>query len=706
MNASPSNKIASTQHLKFGIARQNIYIIFIEFCSTETSNIISFLRDNQFAPRGKNIDSIDQLLEAFSERSWDLIICQPQKSAFDPYLMARTLAELEKDIPVLQLREQPDKANITEGLLNNIQAVIPRDDYPLLLLFIQREYSYLQSRRSARLLQLQLSDSHKRCKMLMDHSALAIAIIHNQKIIYLNDAFCNLFGFQVHNNLLHKPILNLVASQERSGFSKLLAGFIDSGQNMQPYQVLAKRADNSNFTAHLEIQQVHYQQKDCIEIIVDNTRNLHTEHKFSELDAITGLYSIDFFTEALESNVKLAHRGGNNCHLLYIDVLNLKNIRSHLGNEAFITIARDIADILNEEFSKSHLIARLNDNIFAVIYLDPNSKKTEKLAYKLQARLNSHVTIYKQEKLQTENVIAIVTLTDTAPSAQQLIERAQRAIVQSENSSENPAKVVWYHPKKSTATSSHQQQSIVQVREAIAQGKLRLLFQPLVPLVFASEQQHYEVLLRMIGTNNENILPANFLSSFSHANLNEEMDRWVIAQSINQFRHELDNNKQPKLFISVTDTVWEREALLLWIAESLRKSRIQADHIVIQISELESANKLAKAKYFVDGLRQLNCLVCLKHYGSTNNSQSILQTLDPDYVKFDGSYIRELTEEPASDLRFKSLLSHLKNLGKVTIAPQVETPKVMRLLWKSGVSIIQGHYLQAPEEEMHYDFDQ
>ncbi len=705
MNASPSNKTSPTQHLQLGTTRQNIYIIFIEFCSVETSNIISFLRDNQFAPRGKNIDSIDQLLEAFVERSWDLIICQPQKSSFDPYLMTKTLAELEKDIPVLQLRDQPDKANITEGLLNNIQAVIPRDDYQLLLLFIQREYSYLQSRRSGRLLQLQLSDSHKRCKMLMDHSALAIAFIYNQKIIYLNDAFCNLFGYQVHDHLLQKPILNLVASQEKSGFSKLLASFVDSGQNMQPYQVLAKRADNSNFTAHLEIQQAHYQQKDCIEIIVDNSKILHKEHKFSELDAITGLYNLDFFSDALENNIKLAHRGGNNCHLLYIDVLNLIDIRSQLGNDAGRTIARDIADILNDEFGKSHVKARLDDNIFAIIYLDPNSKKTEKLAYKLLSRLNSHITKYQQAELQTESVIAIVTLTDTAPCAQQIIERGQRAIIKSENLTDNQAKVVWYHPENAAVTNS-QSQSIEQAREAIAQGKLRLLFQPLVPLVFASEQQHYEVLLRMIGTENENILPANFLSSFRHANLNEEMDRWVIAQSINQFRHELDNNKQLKLFISVTDTVWERESLLLWIAESLRKSRIQADHIVIQISELDSANKLAKAKYFVDSLRQLNCLVCLKHYGSTNNSQSILQTLDPDYIKFDGSYIQELAEDPVSDSRFQSLLSHLKDLGKVTIAPQVETPKVMSLLWKSGVSIIQGYYLQAPEEEMHYDFDQ
>ncbi len=705
MNASPSNKTSPTQYSQLGTTRQNIYIIFIEFCSVETSNIISFLRDNQFAPRGKNIDSIDQLLEAFVERSWDLIICQPQKSSFDPYLMTKTLAELEKDIPVLQLRDQPDKANITEGLLNNIQAVIPRDDYQLLLLFIQREYSYLQSRRSGRLLQLQLSDSHKRCKMLMDHSALAIAFIYNQKIIYLNDAFCNLFGYQVHDHLLQKPILNLVASQEKSGFSKLLASFVDSGQNMQPYQVLAKRADNSNFTAHLEIQQAHYQQKDCIEIIVDNSKILHKEHKFSELDAITGLYNLDFFSDALENNIKLAHRGGNNCHLLYIDVLNLIDIRSQLGNDAGRTIARDIADILNDEFGKSHVKARLDDNIFAIIYLDPNSKKTEKLAYKLLSRLNSHITKHQQAELQTESVIAIVTLTDTAPCAQQIIERGQRAIIKSENLTDNPAKVVWYHPENAAVTNS-QSQSIEQAREAIAQGKLRLLFQPLVPLVFASEQQHYEVLLRMIGTENENILPANFLSSFSHANLNEEMDRWVIAQSINQFRHELDNNKQLKLFISVTDTVWERESLLLWIAESLRKSRIQADHIVIQISELDSANKLAKAKYFVDSLRQLNCLVCLKHYGSTSNSQSILQTLDPDYIKFDGSYIQELAEDPVSGSRFQSLLSHLKDLGKVTIAPQVETPKVMSLLWKSGVSIIQGYYLQAPEEKMHYDFDQ
>ncbi|MFT5707674.1 MAG: EAL domain-containing protein (putative c-di-GMP-specific phosphodiesterase class I) [Oceanospirillaceae bacterium] len=283
------------------------------------------------------------------------------------------------------------------------------------------------------------------------------------------------------------------------------------------------------------------------------------------------------------------------------------------------------------------------------------------------------------------------------------MERGQQTILQCTKVAEDKPKVLAFNITYGQ-DDADQQQSADQAIEAIKSNNLRLLFQPLVPLVFNSEQQHYEVLLRMIGPNNQNIPPAKFLAGVEHANLNEKMDRWVITQSIQQLRGELDKNKRLKLFISVTDTVWEGEALLLWIAEILRKSRIQADHLVIQISETQSANSLSRAKHFVDGLRQLHCLICLKHYGSTQDSKNILKTLNPDYIKFDASFIHELSEDSNFNNSFEDLLSNLNNLGKITIAPQVENPKVMSLLWKSGVGMVQGYYLQAPEEKMGYDF--
>ncbi|NQZ29844.1 MAG: EAL domain-containing protein [Oceanospirillaceae bacterium] len=682
-----------------GPVRKNIYIIFVEFDSTHTSSIISFLRDNQFAPRGKNLDTMDELLTTLSERSWDLILCKSQFSSFDPFLMSRELAALEKDIPVIQLHQQPTPQDITQALLNKIQAVLPIDDHPLLLLFIQREYAQLEDRRQARQLQQRLEDSKKRCKLLMDHSALSIAFLDNHRIVYLNEAFCQLFGYQVTALLLNKSILKLVASGERTGVEQLIATFGDNGHTRQTYQLLAQRADKSNFTAHIELQQIEFKDRECIEILINSKQQQLNKNIFEDMDAITGLYNLNHFTNALESIVRQAQRGGHDCHLIYINIINLLSIRSQLGSEASRSLARDCADIMNDELSKVHLKARISDNTFAIVYSDPDMQKSKVIATALFDRLSNHITHFEDNLIEPQYIVAIVPLTDTSPSVQCLLERGQTTI---SHCNAQPQVTVFNAEKDELSNSDVQ--SITQVKSALKKDQLQLLFQPLVPLVFNSKYQHYEVLLRLIDENNRSLPPAQFLSSIGNADLNEEMDRWVISQSINRFREQLDKKQQLKLFISVTDTVWQREGLLLWLAEQLRLSRIQADHIVIQISESESANKLSEAEFFVNGLRQLNCLVCLKHYGSTNNSKAILETLNPDYVKFDGSFIQELADDAILDSNFAALLSNLTNLGKVTIAPQVEHPHVMSLLWKSGLGMVQGYYLQPPEKEMDYQF--
>ncbi|OUS30603.1 hypothetical protein A9R01_12090 ['Osedax' symbiont bacterium Rs2_46_30_T18] len=682
---------------------KNIYILFVEFSSDESSAIISYLRLHQLAPRGKSVSSVSEVVSALSERSWDLVLCKSQHGSFDPFALSKELTLLEKDIPILQLIEHPSEEDIADGLRNNMQAVLVAGQYDLMLLHIRREYSHLTSRRRSRQLQLQLSESQKRCRHLMDNSALAISFVRNQKIVYANQAFCDLFGFQVAELLLNKSMQVLVADQERKGMSKLFATFMDSGQGKQAYQLLAQRSDNSNFTAHLELQLIQFNNQECIEILIDSSKLSSLGSKFTDIDAITGLFNLQYFTDSLESILRLAQRGGNDSHLLLIDIHNFNSIRSQYGNEASHSMVRDTAELLNQDFSKAHLKARISDHLFAVIFLDPNSEKTQKIANSLHHRISHQPTKVAGQTIYLECSIGIVTLSDTSPGTQGVIVRGKKAIEEARQlPQEQPPVILYSHAIN--GFNRRELQSIEQAREAITQQKLRLLFQPLVPLVFNSEQHHYEVLLRMIGADDENIVPARFLPSIGHADLNEHMDRWVLSESISQFQ-QLAKNQKLKLFISVTDTVWERQELLIWVADLLRQSRIDADHLIIQLSETECANKLVQASHFVAGLRKLNCLICLKHYGSTNDSQNILKAIDPHYIKFDGSYIREFSDQEVIDPAFEKLLSDLKNRDKITIVPHVEDPKIMSLLWKSGVCMIQGYYFQVPTEEMDYDFN-
>jgi EAL domain-containing protein (putative c-di-GMP-specific phosphodiesterase class I) len=74
------------------------------------------------------------------------------------------------------------------------------------------------------------------------------------------------------------------------------------------------------------------------------------------------------------------------------------------------------------------------------------------------------------------------------------------------------------------------------------------------------------------------------------------------------------------------------------------------------------------------------------------------------YIKIDGALSQELQENPDNTQALEELVEALHSQGKITTIPHVEKASILSTLWQLGVHCIQGNYLQAPSDEMDYEF--
>lgn len=680
--------------------RKNVHLLFLGLNPEETDPIISLLRGALLAPRGRQINSEAEFINALTERSWDLIVCSSERQTFTAKQAMHQLKRLDKDIPVIQLVPHADSLSLLQGLKGQMQAVVPLEEKELLLITIRRELEHLENRRRMRQAESLLVEMEKRVQLLMERSTLAIAYFDSKQLLLANTAFANLYGYDNAERIQGRGLEHFFVQEDKEELREQVQTFATENLRDLMFQLTGRRADNSNFTANIEIQESVYQGNPCIQFTVRAESSQASLKGFTEHDPMTGLYNTAFLTRRLDETTQLALSGGNDCNFFLISIDNYDTIRATHGADACDHIARDIADILKAKLNPVHIKGRISDSTFGVIFHDPSPDKAVTFAETLRAAIES--AEFADNAIKTTCSIGVASINDATPGSSELIERAQSA-AENAGSKQGPGNAVLLFVPENEPNDEDHAKAVEALRLAVESDQLKLLFQPIVPLSYNSKVCHYEALVRMLDDDQKEITPDTFMSTMEIGDLTSTLDRWVIKKSIRNLRNEIKKGAKHRLFLNISSQTWRDESILPWLSDTLREYRIPADHLVFQMSESECSSNMLNAQAFADGLKELHCLVCVKHHGASSNARQVLRQIPTDYVKIDGSYVQDLANH-TSDESFIEMVEDLKSQGKITIAPHVESPKVMSSLWKTGVGLIQGYYLQPPAEEMDYDF--
>ncbi|MFN3235943.1 MAG: EAL domain-containing protein [Pseudomonadales bacterium] len=688
-------------------ANQPVRLLILEESQNRAEELIVLLRNAGRATRAQQIESEANLAELLKSQTWDLLLGSSEANGVKMIDAFNSIRALEKDIPVVMIASDRNPESITEGLRWGAKDVALQDDDERLMLIIERELENLEHRRQRRKAEVEVRDIDRRNQLLLASSTAAIAYVHEGMHIYTNETYADLFGYEDPDDFAGIPIIDLVAPEDQTHFKAFLKSYNDNDTVTGEFSCVDQ--EGSVIPSTMSLSPATYDGESCTQVIIrtmatDSTSEMEDRIKeISSQDLLTGLYNRSYFMEQLESAVDEATGGEKARILMYISVDSFNKIRSDVGISRADLILGDLASLIRSEVDEQHLLARFGDDVLTLLFEDSDKEAAAELAESIRATVEGHVSDISGKSYQQTISIGLSLISENAPSAEEIVSRAHRALTELEAGNG----INFYEAEKiqvgedgKSLTSENIKQM---VRTAIENNSFKLMFQPIISL-HGDDDEQFEVLLRLLDEEGNEIMPGQFLGPADEAGLLEKLDRWVILQSIKLLSQHRATGSKARLFINLTHKSISDETFLPWMSVALKAARLTSDAIIFQIHESDATSYIKQATKFAQGAAELHCKTSINHFGCSLNPFNLLKHLTPDYVKLDGSFAQEIENSEEKKEELLDMVKSLQSNGVLTAISGVESPTALQTLWMAGMNFIQGFYISPPLENMDYDF--
>jgi EAL domain-containing protein (putative c-di-GMP-specific phosphodiesterase class I) len=235
--------------------------------------------------------------------------------------------------------------------------------------------------------------------------------------------------------------------------------------------------------------------------------------------------------------------------------------------------------------------------------------------------------------------------------------------------------------------------------QALEEDRLTLYFQPFLPLGSNSaEGRHIEILLRLIDEDGAIVAPGSFLPAAERYNIMPTIDRWVIRTVFSRYRDLAAQMGAPlTCAINLSGTTLNSEGILDFIRDESRRHDLPPGAVCFEITETAAINNMRHATQFMRDLKALGFAFALDDFGIGTSSLAYLKTLPVDYLKIDGSFVRNIVSDPIDRAMADTInrVGHI--MGLQTVGEFAESPEAIAELRSLGVDFAQGYGVQRPQ---------
>ena len=690
-------------------ANDTIRLLILNNSRAEAERLISMLHNAGRPSRAQHVESEDALVKLLEEQTWDLLIAHDQTTNVTPQTAIKHIRRLSKDVPVI-LQNDDEFLAVIEGMKLGAADVVRLDDDQHLLLVMQREMNNREERQAKRLADRRFREAERRSQQLLDSSRDAIAYVQDGLYLYANQSFAELFGYEDKDDIDCMPIMDMVDDKDQDTLKTFLKDFTFKGLDAESTKLAFRglKQDGTAAPISLEVSHVTYDEEPCIQFLARANRvdlnNDVLEAQIKQIkwqDVVTGLYNRQYMIDHLEKIIDNVTEK-DNLSLLYVDLDNfIERAQSTLGVAAADMALSDLASLLREKNNTTDIIARFGDTAFTVLVPNIRADAAVNRAKQLCKAIEEHIIDIDNKTLQLTASIGVSLINDNTTNANKVIEQAINAMEKVRNANGNSAQL--FEPEMS-ADERDQKNIASDLQHALDNDRFRLLFQPIISLR-GSEEEYYEVYLRMINDNNEEISPSRFIETASSIGASIKIDRWVILESIKMLSQHRAKGNKTKLILNLSKDSLCDESLVPWLGVAFKAAKLSSDAIVFQTNEVDVTNHLNAAKAFAEGLQKLKTFMSISNFGCSLNPFNTLKHVPASIIKIDGSFTMDIQNNKESPETLIHLIEQLHGENKITIVPFVENASVLSTLWQAGAHYIQGHYLQEPTQNMSYDFN-
>lgn len=411
-------------------------------------------------------------------------------------------------------------------------------------------------------------------------------------------------------------------------------------------------------------------------------------------DPLTGLFNRRRFEKELEEAIASSKRYRHTGALLFFDLDQFKYVNDTSGHGAGDRLLVILSNSLPSVLREVDVIGRLGGDEFGVILSHANADEAIHVARKILAHISETEFPWGDRIHKVSASIGVALFPEHGSDVQDLLARTDLAMYQVKESGRGG----WY--LLSTDDRSHRvmQERVLwkqRVENALAEKRFVLFVQPIVDIK-TGLARHWEVLLRMRGEGGNLIAPSHFIEVAENTGLIHALDRMVLAEAAAHLALMRDRGRAITLTINLSGHAFNDPQFLDHVKAVLAEHRLDPQQIIFEMTETAAVSDIAAARRLMEAINQIGCHFALDDFGTGFSSFSYLRQLPFEYIKIDGSFIRNLRSRPDDQVLVKAMVDIAVAFKKKTIAEQVEDAETLALLKEYGVDYSQGYYTGKP----------
>jgi diguanylate cyclase (GGDEF)-like protein/PAS domain S-box-containing protein len=414
-------------------------------------------------------------------------------------------------------------------------------------------------------------------------------------------------------------------------------------------------------------------------------------------DALTGLVNRHEFERRLTEAIDSGHRGEGQHVLCYLDLDHFKIVNDTSGHLAGDSMLREVAKLLRDAVRDSDTVGRLGGDEFGTLLIGCPLEKARQIADDLSRAVGDHRFVWKDKIYNIGVSIGLVEISRESGTLEELLAAADTACYVAKR--QGTGHVAVYSARdEALARHTGEIQWLQRLQTALRENRFYLCHQQIVPTHEDEGGPSMEVLVRLQDENGQELLPADFMRAAERYRLMGLVDRWVVQTTLAALgRGAIPVPAHRSVAINISGQTLGDAQFLEFVVECLDSTGVSPGQVCFEITESAVIANLDHARRFVGVLHGMGCQFALDNFGSGVGSFSNLKNLPLDYVKIDGSFMRNLARDHVNQAMVTAMIKLARTLNFKVIAEQVEDSAAVEAARRMGVDYLQGYAIGRPQ---------
>jgi diguanylate cyclase (GGDEF)-like protein/PAS domain S-box-containing protein len=414
-------------------------------------------------------------------------------------------------------------------------------------------------------------------------------------------------------------------------------------------------------------------------------------------DILTGLVNRREFENRLERALRSAKAREASYAVCYLDLDQFKIVNDSCGHSAGDALLGQLGALLKSKIRWRDTLARLGGDEFGVLLESCSLDEAMQTAESLRMAISEYRFMWEDRSFRLGVSIGVVPITADNDDVAGLLSAADSACAAAKEAGRNRIHS-FQENDIDLMRRRREMQWAARINTALEENRFELFRQTIQPLQTEEDGAHYEILLRMRDENGGIISPGLFIEAAERYGITPSIDRWVIRTAFRWLVSEADERERLSLCsINLSGQSLGDDKFLPFVTDQFRMSGLDATKICFEITETAAIASYSQANRFINALKELGCKFALDDFGTGLSSFGYLKHFPVDYLKIDGSFVKEILHDPIDREMVRSIneIGHLT--GKQTIAEFAENEEIITMLRGMGIDYAQGYGVSEPK---------